>query len=204
MKWYKGYMKILKVFSGLLVLLIAGWWFASPYWVLYQVKQAVEENQPGKLSAYIYYPAVRQSLKSQLSQYLEQKMGFEQRSNPFEQFGAQLTISLTGYLVETLVNPYGVALLLQGKEFSEVIRLTRYERSSVVYHLPEPKKAAASFLSGSSVASASSSQTALNYKAGYLSMNRFRVQVPTANRYTSFILSRSGWSWKITAIELPQ
>ena len=73
MKWYKGYMKILKVFSGLLVLLIAGWWFASPYWVLYQVKQAVEENQLGKLSSYIDYPAVRQSLKSQLSQYLEQK-----------------------------------------------------------------------------------------------------------------------------------
>ena len=67
-------------------------------------------------------------------------MGFEQRSNPFEQFGAQLTTDLTNYLVETLVNPYGVALLLQGKEFSEAIRLTRYEGSSVVYHLPEPKK----------------------------------------------------------------
>ncbi|WP_228198513.1 hypothetical protein [Acinetobacter radioresistens] len=113
-------------------------------------------------------------------------------------------MSLTDYLVETLVNPYGVALLLQGKEFSEVIRLTRYEGSAAIYHLPEPKKVAASFLSGASVASASSSQTALNYKAGYLSMNRFRVQVPTANRYISFIMSRSGWSWKITAIKLPQ
>ena len=44
----------------------AGWYFGSPWWTLYQVKQAAERKDVDTLIGYIDFDALRSDLKAQM------------------------------------------------------------------------------------------------------------------------------------------
>lgn len=48
------------VFAG------AGWWFGSPWWTLYQMKQAAQAHDVRALAAHVDFPALREDVSTQL------------------------------------------------------------------------------------------------------------------------------------------
>jgi hypothetical protein len=52
--------------AALFVLLGAGWWFGSPWWTLWKMREAAEAGDAHALAAYIDFPALRASTREQL------------------------------------------------------------------------------------------------------------------------------------------
>jgi hypothetical protein len=49
-----------------LLALPAGWWFGSPWWTLWRMREAAAAGDAATLAGYIDFPAVRASAKAQL------------------------------------------------------------------------------------------------------------------------------------------
>jgi hypothetical protein len=56
--------------AALLALLVAGWWFGSPWWTLYRMRAAAQAGDSETLAAYIDFPALRASTREQLGSKL--------------------------------------------------------------------------------------------------------------------------------------
>ena len=52
--------------AAALALLAAGWWFGSPWWTLWRMREAAEAGDSATLASYIDFPAVRASTRAQL------------------------------------------------------------------------------------------------------------------------------------------
>ena len=52
--------------AALLALLAAGWWFGSPWWTLWRMREAAQAGDSEALAAYIDFPALRASTREQL------------------------------------------------------------------------------------------------------------------------------------------
>ncbi|UUS58298.1 MULTISPECIES: DUF2939 domain-containing protein [unclassified Acinetobacter] len=211
------------LYYGLIAILIivVGWMIASPYWVLYQIRQAYEHNQPEKIAQYIDFSAVKSSLKPQVEDLIQQKTGLHLPEFA-QSWGGQLSTVLSATLVDSLVNPTSIMLLLQGKALKESIQLpeiTRLTNPSMIspgielFTHAENKVAAPPHASTLSKNDATTTAVALKQsqplepKASYSALNRFDLYVPlqglSEEKYTVFIMQRRGWSWKIVEIQLP-
>lgn len=51
---------------ALLALLAAGWWFGSPWWTLWRMREAAQAGDSDSLAAYVDFPALRASTRAQL------------------------------------------------------------------------------------------------------------------------------------------
>jgi hypothetical protein len=58
------------LFAALLVLLGAGWWFGSPWWTLWRMREAARAGDSDALAAYVDFPALRASTRDQLGSRL--------------------------------------------------------------------------------------------------------------------------------------
>jgi hypothetical protein len=52
--------------AALLALLAAGWWFGSPLWTLWRMREAARAGDAQALAAYVDFPALRASTRRQL------------------------------------------------------------------------------------------------------------------------------------------
>jgi len=52
--------------AALLALLAAGWWFGSPWWTLWRMREAARAGDSDALAAYVDFPALRASTRNQL------------------------------------------------------------------------------------------------------------------------------------------
>jgi hypothetical protein len=177
-------------------------WFVSPYWVVYQIQQAVDHNQPGKISRYIDFPAVRSSLQPQVEAMLNQKLGTDQPDNFIEKFGARLNEQFSKQLVEQIVTPDGVVFLMQGKTLTEGLQDSlALGKNAVLTELRIRDQSQPANLSESTKTTVNSPQ----FHASYPSFNRFVIQIPAhPGTFTEFELKRDGLSWNIVAIHLPK
>lgn len=212
------------LYYGLIAILIIvlGWMIASPYWVLYQIRQAYEHNQPEKIAQYIDFAAVKSSLKPQVKDLIQQKTGLQHLPEFAQSWGGQLSTVLSATLVDSLVNPNSIMLLLQGKALKESIQLpeiTQLTNPSMIsseielFTHAENKVAEQPHTSTSSKKDATPTTVALKQsqslkpKASYSAWNRFDLYVPLQGlseaTYTVFRMQRRGWSWKIVEIQLP-
>jgi len=53
--------------AALLAIAAAGWWFGSPWWTLWRIREAAQAGDSDALAAYIDFPALRASAREQLS-----------------------------------------------------------------------------------------------------------------------------------------
>jgi hypothetical protein len=170
--------KLLPWLAGLLVI-FAIYLYASPYIALYNIKNAAEQKDADKLSGYIDFPSVKQSIKDQVKAAMVEELAASDEQDGFEALGTMLAAAMIDPLVDGLVTPDGVALMLQGQEldFGLDDKTTKDE--------PKVK------------------DTDIDYKAGYLSFNRFKVQIIDADdtdESLDVIMHRDGLSWKVTRI----
>ena len=170
--------KFLPWLVGLFVI-FAIYLYASPYLVLNNIKNAAQQGDADKLSGYIDFPSVKQSMKDQVKAAMVEELAASDEQDGFEALGTMLAAAMIDPLIDGLVTPDGVALMLQGQKLD-------FDLNN---DTPEDKPKA--------------KNEDIDYKAGYLSFNRFKVQIIDADNSDEsidVIMHRDWLSWKVTRI----
>lgn len=98
----------------LLMVAVLGYAYASPYIVLDRLKRAADARDAETVNAYVDYPALRVSLKQQVTELLMRHIDAQKHGNPFAVIGAMIGAALIGPLVDAYATPDGVAAILNG------------------------------------------------------------------------------------------
>ena len=203
-------MKALKFWVSGLILIGVVLFFASPYWVLYQINQAYQQNNAVGISKYIDFAQVKASLKPQIQQRMHTAIGIEHFPQALQKWGNQLNNALGDQLIDVVMNEQTILLLMQGKELKEAIGLnTRATKNNIndVLGLKNTLDALSSLPNiESSLPEHLPTKVAspAKRKAHYTKWNQFDIVIPTdSGSATRVIMTRAGLSWKITAVLLP-
>ncbi|MFW1858560.1 DUF2939 domain-containing protein [Acinetobacter defluvii] len=164
-----------------IIILIGGYFYASPYLALNSIRNAVKSGDSEKLSAYIDFDSVRQSFKSQMNAYVVKEMASE-KTDGWEALGAMVASTMVDKMVDAVVTPEGMTLMLQGKNVKE----------SLIGD------------SGDTTDSESKDKQ-LDYGTRYLSMNKFEVTLKNKDtgKELKVIMERNGLSWVIKKFVIP-
>ncbi|WP_244142637.1 DUF2939 domain-containing protein [Paraburkholderia phenoliruptrix] len=104
------------VVTLIVIALIAGLGFAyaSPYIALNNLKRAADARDAQTVNQYVDFPALRESLKQQVTGLLTRRLDAHGNGNPLAAIGAMIGVALIGPLVDAYATPDGVAALLNG------------------------------------------------------------------------------------------
>jgi hypothetical protein len=106
-------MKKLPVVAMVVVLLgVAALVYASPYIALSRMRAAAEKRDAAELSEYVDYPAVRESLKAEVTAQISGDLNTP--GGALRALGAAFASALVGPAVDRLVTPENLSLMLQG------------------------------------------------------------------------------------------
>jgi Protein of unknown function (DUF2939) len=154
--------------------------YASPYFTLYQMYQAVERKDVQGISAHVDFPALRESVKTNL-QTVVNKETSQQSSPLMGLLGSVMGGFVLDPVVDQLVTPSGIAALLEGQQ----LQLGKQDGQ-------------AQLTQGNS--------SAPDVKAEYESFNQFAVSVKAKGQDVepvTLLLSRDGLGWKVSGVRLP-
>ncbi|WP_286433177.1 MULTISPECIES: DUF2939 domain-containing protein [unclassified Acinetobacter] len=197
-------MRKVSYFLSFSVMLSLVLWFASPYWMLYQINQAIQHNQAAKISQYIDYPRVQASLEPQIQQKIISRLGLENNHTWFGRFSERVSDQLTRQVVQTLVTPESIMVLMKGKALKEVIQLKIPHVTAVMIQETKPLNQQVS----NQWLSEKDKQHVITIhpnkvEAQYISLNTFQVIVPTFSQgKTQFIFQRHYIKWQLVGIYL--
>lgn len=203
-------MKALKFWVSGLILIGVVLFFASPYWVLYQINQAYQQNNAVGISKYIDFAQVKASLKPQIQQRMHTAIGIEHLPQALQKWGNQLNNVLGDQLIDVVMNEQTILLLMQGKELKEAIGLNTRATKNNINDVLELKNTLDALSSLPNIESSlpehlpTKVASPAKRKAHYTKWNQFDIVIPTdSGSATRVIMTRAGVSWKITAVLLP-
>lgn len=203
-------MKALKFWVSGLILIGVVLFFASPYWVLYQINQAYQQNNAVGISKYIDFAQVKASLKPQIQQRMHTAIGIEHLPQALQKWGNQLNNALGDQLIDVVMNEQTILLLMQGKELKEAIGLNTRATKNNINDVLELKNTLDALSSLPNIESSlpehlpTKVASPAKRKAHYTKWNQFDIVIPTdSGSATRVIMTRAGLSWKITAVLLP-
>lgn len=110
--------RIAAVTSFVLIAAIGLWYIESPVWTLSRMKDAAEASDPAALNSYIDYPALRESLKEEVSA----RMMSEAQKDKSGLSGLTLTIGavMVGPAIDAMVTPAGMRAALRARRNQEI------------------------------------------------------------------------------------
>lgn len=218
-------MKALKIALAGMVMAALILFFASPYWVLYQMNRAYQQNDAAGIAKYIDFDQVKKSLKPQIEQKLNAAAGLEHLPGALQKWGHQLSSTISAQAVDAAVNERTIFLLMQGKGLKESLQQSLTENSAAmpesIHSLLAQQASAASQseqieqhlaqseidaqeTAGQSSPDAQEKRPKPKMRAHYTGLNRFEIAVPNdAGEITHVEMQRSNLSWKIVNIRLP-
>ncbi|KVE33920.1 DUF2939 domain-containing protein [Burkholderia sp. TSV86] len=212
---------IIAVFVIIVAMIVYG--YASPYLALRQIKQAIDARDAHAISQYVDFPALRSSLKQQLTNELMQRIEARQRDNPLAVIGALVGSALVGPLVDAYATPEGVAALMSGLppraqpgERPPELNPAGSEPSTAAATAPgatPPLTNSGALSSTSESATGATAQAAPpsmpdvapHASASYRGVDEFVViyRRSNSNAHYAAIFHRSGlFGWKLSAIDL--
>jgi hypothetical protein len=195
------------VLAAIVVFAVVAYAYASPYLVLDRLKRAADARDAETVSQYVDFPALRMSLKQQLTEVLARRLDAQKREHPFAALGGALIgMALIDPLVDNYATPEGVGALLNGMP-------PRGEPGEAPPVLSSPSighPSSAPAAPAQSSAAGAPGQPAPTHRqtsAGYRGIDEFVVTYrhdPESAPYSA-ILHRDGWfSWRLTAVDLNQ
>lgn len=116
--------------------LIAGGAYAgSPYLAASNLKDAAISGDADQLEAKVDFPAVRESLKSQFSAALMQKMNSDpdMKDNPFAGLGMMMIPAIVDKAVDAYVTPDGLSAMVRGSKPDEAKSQPAAENPNIEY-----------------------------------------------------------------------
>ena len=168
---------------GILVMMVlaiaigAGWWFASPWWTLRQMRAAADAHDGARLSAFIDYPALREDLKGELNQAMAREMA-RNRQIEVSPFAAALAAAFAGPMIDALVTPERIEAMFARRAASP------QPVPGIVPHVPLPRADRLDRL-----------------RVEREGLNRFRLVTGKAKGAMQF--RRAGLGWKLVGVDLP-
>lgn len=173
--------KMIGALVAIAILLISGYYYASPYLVMNSIKDAAQAGDSEKVSAYIDFPSVRQNFKDQINAYMVKELAI-QDDNEWEALGTMIASNMLDKMVEAAITPEGMTLIMQGKDFRESFKPASQDSSN-----------------------SSSTDAKLDYSTRYLSMNVFELTLNSleSDKQVKVIMERDGLSWKVKKIVIP-
>lgn len=173
-----------KVWIGLTaaVVLFVAAYLGSPFWAAQQFRDAALSADVDRLDAAVDFPAVRDSLKSQLTVALTAKMQNdpEMRSSPFASLGMVMMPAIIGKMVDSFVTADGMsAMMKRGK------------------------------MEKTGAGADGNANPDVDYDYAYRTLDRFAVTVKAADTKEAeapkFVFERRGlFSWKVIRLEIPE
>lgn len=187
----------------IVVIAALGFGYASPYIALNNLKRAADARDAQTVNEYVDFPALRESLKQQVTGLLTRRLDAHGNGNPFAAIGAMIGVALIGPLVDAYATPDGVAALLNGMP----PRGNPGERPPVPSAAPAPAPSVAGNTANGTANSESNATPPQppQTTAGYRSLNEFVVtyQHGAGDARYSAILQREGlFTWKLAAVNL--
>ena len=169
-------MKKIPILIVALLVIVAGYLYASPYLALNGIKNAAQARDAEKLSSYIDFPSVKQGVKEQVKAKFAAEMMAGDNKDGFEALGSMFAATMTDTLVDGLITPDGMAAMMLEKQKQDSTEADRTQE--------ELKD--------------------LDYETSYTSFNSFQVNINNKeDRAVKITLHRDGLSWKVTNIDLP-
>ncbi|HVR81863.1 MAG TPA: DUF2939 domain-containing protein [Luteimonas sp.] len=154
----------------------------GPYLTVRAIRISVKAQDAAALSEQVDFPALRASLKVQLSDRLVRTAGSELQSNPFAAFGLSIANGFVGGAVDAMVTPIGLGALMEGHKVWKRVD-DGMSPSDPAVPAPEPLHDA-------------------RYR--YESPSRFTATVQDdEGRPVVFVMTRHGLRWKLSDIRLP-
>ena len=152
--------------------------FASPWWSLHRLRDAVARHDADAVSAQVDFPALRASVKDQLQASIGREVDGADGGNPFAEIGRKFAMAVANPLVDAAVSPAGVAAMV--------------EHGKIAIAQPAP---------ASDAPGTEPPQETPRFALHYRGWDRFAV---TAQDGGSFIFRRDGlWSWKLAGVDFP-
>lgn len=173
-----------KIKLSIIIIFVAfgTWLYFTPYLAVSGMKAGAETKDAVKLSSYVNFPALKESLK--VSFHAKLASGAAKKpegnpGNPFGAVGAALAVAFVNPMIDALVTPESLAMIMKGDK-------------------PQPIQNAAQ-----SKPSESGTETSMSYE----SFDRFVVNIKkkgeTGEPY-GLVFNRDGlFSWKLSALRLP-
>jgi hypothetical protein len=190
--------KFITVIASLCLLFIL-FWIGSAYWSIYQIKLAIDRNQPEIIEKYIDFPRVQESLKQQIEKKIAKDMGFSNESNQ-NILGKKLNNLISTQLVDVIATPETIRLLIQGKVLNEsypdnVNSLVKPLLSNNDEHIIRDH---------ANITQTTDQVDEKKSPTTYFSQwNKFIVVIPiNQNHTTQLTLEPSNWKWKIVDIRI--
>lgn len=153
-----------------------GWYFASPAWTLKQMAHAGQARDADKLSAYIDYPKLRESSKSQLKAAITAQIT-SGHHNGFEALGMMIGMSMVDNMIDGVLSPEGMEAMFAAQQ----------------------RKVA-----GPQPANKPFGLDASNREIVHNGIDRFRLhEKGKPGQDGDLIFERHGLSWKLAEIKLP-
>jgi hypothetical protein len=184
---------------------VLGYAYASPYVALDRLKRAADSRDVQTVDAYVDYPALRESLKLQVTGLLTRRLDVQHNGNPLAAIGAMIGVALIGPLVDAYATPDGVAALLNGMP----------PRGEPGERPPAPPTAPADGAtarppvpapgSGSGAANGQTPPQPPQTTAGYRGVNEFVVSYQHGvgdTRYSAIFRRNGLFMWKLSAVDL--
>ena len=176
------------VLMALLAALLGGYVVAGPYLTFRAIRSAVQTQDASALSRQVDFPALRASLKAQLSDRLVRAVGIDGQSGMLGAIGLTVAGGLVNGAVETMVTPVGLGALMEGRKVwnrigDGIAHPDVADPSTVAGERPQPLQLA-------------------EYR--YESTSRFTATVQDdQGRPIVFVMTRNGLRWKLSDIRLP-
>ena len=173
--------KLIGALIAVIVVLVGGYYYASPYLALNTIKKAAQAGDSDTVSKYIDYPSVRQSFKDQMNAMMAKEL-MNQDTDGFAALGAMLASTMVDKMVDGLVTPEGMTLMFKGKNLRDAEQDSQDTQTAETQEQPKPE-----------------------YEAGYTSMNDFEVVIKDQDqsKEVKVLMVRDGLSWKIHKIAVP-
>lgn len=186
-------MRKLYVIVALVVVAGIGAYFGSPYWTIYQIRSAAEAGEGDRLAGYVDFPAVRESVKTQLATSMQKELNApDMKNNPFAALGQSLAVGLVNTMVDAMITPEGVANMIRSGHASKTAAAATSPPATTATPASTPPVA---------------SEERPKLRQGYEGLNVFKAAMLDPNSGEDLleaVLTRQGiFSWRLTAIRMP-
>ncbi len=169
--------------SAVVIALLLAYTAAGPLLTINAIRKAVQTEDSRALSRQVDFPALRQSLRLQLSDIVVREAGPDLQSSLLGALGLRVAGSAIGSGVDMMVTPVGLSALMRGRRVWGLAGGAPLSRTGTDPSRSDPLSDA-------------------HYR--YHSPSRFTATVrDDGGRPIVFVLTRSGIRWQLSDIRLP-
>jgi hypothetical protein len=91
------------------------WMYFAPHLTVRSMRLAAERGDAEALAAHIDFPAVRESVKSQLADAMNERIGGNDTASAFGALGARLAAAVADPVIDAMLTPQALSLMFSGR-----------------------------------------------------------------------------------------